>query len=176
MLDLLYKFRLPLLQTNIETTISTTAQSSIQIVKTMPEDIGIIIGCSIDVTGTSVNGNTLITAAESDVLYLQMKQGNADFLNYVRLSNLIYVLGAGNIFTNPYRYMPLNIPATIISLDKSAYANPTGLVSAAPPTKPKCISLNLWYITPIMVNYLVDKGAIMPTPYGNLPYTQNKVK
>ena len=164
MLDLLYKWRLPLLQETIETVVpNPTAQTQIQITQTMPTQIGLIIGLSVD-TGTVANsspsGRTLITATQADLFYLKMKQGQSDYLNAVRVSTLVYKLGAGNIITNPYNMMPLNIPATVVSLDKSVYLNPTNFTAAN-----TSILLNLWYITIDNVNYLVEKGALAPNPF-----------
>jgi hypothetical protein len=162
MLDLLYKWRLPLLQETIETVIpNPTAQAQIQITQTMPTQIGLIIGMSVE-TGAagqvSPANRTLLTPVQASQLYLQMKQGQSDFLSAVRLSNLIFKTEA--VFNNPYNFQPLNIPATVISLDKSVYLNPTNFTAAN-----TAIVLNFWYITIDNVNYLVEKGAIAANPF-----------
>lgn len=162
MLDLLYKWRLPLLQETIETVIpNPTAQAQIQITQTMPTQIGLILGLSVE-TGAagqvSPANRALLTPVQASLIYLQMKQGQSDFLNAVRLDNFIFKTEA--VFNNPYNFQPLNIPATMISLDKSVYLNPTAFTAAN-----TAIVLNLWYLTIDNVDYLVKKGAIAPFPF-----------
>lgn len=159
MYNLLYKHRLPVLHYPIYTTVVGT--QTINIAEKLNTSIGLIYGVSIDTQGVDPSNRALITDVDCNNLFLTLRQGSSNFLQDMRLNNFNFfnvgVLASVN--TNPYRFLPVNIPGTMsgesISLDQSFYSNPT-LIAAG------IIKLNFWYLTPANVKLLVKKGEIMP--------------
>jgi hypothetical protein len=97
-------------------------------------------------------------------MFLTLRQGSSDFILQMRLSYFNFINNNGGLPTtpnlsNPYRYLPVNIPGTMsgqtISLDQSFYQNPTLIVSGI-------IKLNFWYLTPSNVKTLQERGELLP--------------
>ncbi len=152
MKDILSRYCIPQLFTTIKTTIAATAQ--VVIGTRMPTQIGLIYGISLTVAGFDDGNAALITYANTQALYLTLKQGSTNVLESMRLDKLVYTnAGLSSILpATDNRYLPMIIPNTI-SLDQSFYSNPTAISSGE-------VMLDIWYLTNDMVNYLNQKGAI----------------
>ncbi len=159
MYSLLIRNRLPVLHYPIYTQIPVAPiTQKINITQVMPTQVGLIWGISVDVQGVTPLNQALITLADSQALYLTLRQGSSDFVLDLRLTNTVFTQDAAGVTAlNPYRFLSVNIPGNI-SLDQSFYSNPTSIATGA------FIKLNLWYCTWANLKYLESKGQIMPPP------------
>lgn len=152
--EIIARLGIPTLQTTIYTSITTEA--TIKLGAQLPENVGAIYGLAVDVGGKKKDSNATnnITWTESLNLFLTLKHGSTFFINGIRLDRLVYVQGNSNM-DNPLRYFPCLIPAPF-ALDESQYFNPTAIG-----TTPS-VGLNLFYITPMHVQYMVQQGLLAP--------------
>lgn len=152
MKNILEKYAIPQLFITIKTTCAATPQ--VQIGTTMPTQIGLIYGLSVTCAGTDDQGGTLITYAQTALLYLNLKRGSTNAIEALRLDKLVFANGNLNtVFpASSERYLPMILPNTL-SLDQSSYSNATSIASGV-------IMLDLWFLSNEMVDYLANKGAI----------------
>lgn len=148
---------IPYYRAAINTQISTENQLNIPLPKQLPTDIGRVFGLSTYCDGFSTDNSPLITSANAQNLYLNLKDGATDFFTPVRLDDLQF--NFAGVPDKGERYLPVNIPR--FDLSTSFFINPTGIVSAASPAKAKVITLNVWYININTYNRLVAKGEVL---------------
>lgn len=152
--DFLVKYNIPTYLTQIKTTLPSTAQSSVNIGKNMPTNVGLIYGIFIyaDSVVPDDASQNLISVSESESIYMSLKVGMTLYVENLRLDHLIYYNTAATAVNNTTRYMPVNIPYNI-ELDKSYYLNPSGTVD-------KTILLNLLYIDKVGLALLQKNGVL----------------
>jgi hypothetical protein len=137
------KYNIPTQFTNIIISFPISVQAKLVIPDKLQTNIGLIYGISIYTDTVTADNQTLITTTEAGLLYLVLKKGSADFIDSIRLDDLLFQFSG--VPTLPAeKYLNVHIPAPF-SLDQSFIANPTGIVAPAPPGT-KAIQLNLWYI------------------------------
>ena len=94
----------------------------------------------------------LISTANAQALYLNLKWGAADFIQNIRLDDMLFNF-AGATGLSPTRYLPVNVPKDF-NLDQSRYINPTMIPG------PLNISLNLWYISTLTYARMEKLGLV----------------
>ena len=143
MKDICRKYNIPTQFSTIVLSFPTSAQAKLIIPDKLQTNIGLIYGLSIYCDTVTSDNQTLITTTEAGLLYLILKKGSADFIDQIRLDDLLFQFSG--VPTLPAdKYLPVHVPAPF-SLDQSFIANPTGIVAPAAPGT-KAIQLNLWYI------------------------------
>lgn len=142
--EILFKLGIPTYMESVYTTL--TAKAVIRLPKQMPTQIGWIYGLSVYCDGVTPTGETLITTAQSEDLYMVLKAGQTDFIESYRVSQLNISAQNGN----DIQYCPVNIPAAI-SLDQSFWQNPLLITGAE-------IMLNIYYIDQKSFDVLVAGG------------------
>lgn len=152
--DFIVKYNIPTYLTQIQTTLESSAQASINIGKNMPKTVGLIYGIFIYADGTMPDdaSKPLISVTDSQELYMTLKVGMTDYIQNLRLDHLIYFNNGASAVNNTQRYMPVNIPYNV-ELDKSVYLNPSGIID-------KTILLNLLFIDMVGLKLLQSKGLI----------------
>lgn len=126
----LFKVGVPTYKTQIYIDLPAAASNSIELGNTVPENIGWIYGLAVNVGGKKPNDASLnlLTLAQSYELWLQLKYGSADFIDYYRLSNLVFN-NYGAARTQVENYLPVSIPMGT-DWKKSLIINNTSIVSA----------------------------------------------
>lgn len=155
-LETLFKLGVPTLKTAIYTPLPATAELQVEIAKQLPTQIGRIYGLSIYTDTVTPDQKNLITTTDSMSLYLTLKEGMANFLEDMRLDDMLYTF-TGVPSNRPVNYFPCNIPNSF-DLSTSFYSNPAGIVAGA---NNKTIALNLFYISIPTYNRLVKKNILM---------------
>jgi len=155
-LEMLMKLGVPTLTTTIYSPIPTTASQQIEIAKQLPTQIGRIYGMAIYCDSVTPDNKDLITTTDSQFLYLTLKEGMANFIEDLRLDDMVSVF-SGSPVSRPLPYLSVNIPNTF-DLSTSFYANPTGILAGA---NNKTIALKLWYISIETYNKLVKQGILL---------------
>lgn len=158
MQEILFKTGVPSYVTNIITPIPTTAQRAIPIAKNIPQQVGLIYGLATYTDTVDPNNVNLITFANAQELYLNLKDGPTEFFQTVRLDALIFPL-AGFPNQNPDTYMKVNIPGNF-DMSTSNYLNPGGITAEAAATN---IMLQLWFISTESYIWLMKKGYLDDT-------------
>ena len=128
--------------------IDITTKQTINFPKNLPEQIGWIYGINTWVDGKTVDNAALITEANAILLWLTLVAGQTQFINPIRVDDLIFDQANGC----DQRYMPINIPAQI-SLDQCFITNPTAIASGV-------FIFNMRYIDMKSYNYLVSEGLL----------------
>lgn len=149
------KLGIPTLTTTIYSPIPATADNTIKIAVQLPTQIGRIYGLATYADSVTPAGQDLITTTDAQNLYLTLKEGMANFLEDVRLDDLLTSF-SGTPVQRPYPYLPVNIPNTF-DLSTSLYANPTNILAGA---NNKTIALKLWYISIDTYDRLVRTGIL----------------
>jgi hypothetical protein len=152
MKQLLARYGIPQLYAYIATTLTGSAQQALGTV--LPDQIGYIYGLGVTPAGTGPGAQTLITYAQTALLYLQLMKGSTMQLNGIRLDKLVYANAnlSSILPASDARWLDVMIPGNI-SLDTSVYLNPTAIASGT-------IILDLYYLDNDMVAYLQGKGEI----------------
>jgi len=99
--------------------VDLTSTAEIKISDTLPTQMGWIYGLNTYADGTDTDGTTLISTANCLNLWWKIVQGDVNFIQKLRFSDLLY-----NVTNQGFRYYEVNIPGTI-SLDQSLILNPT---------------------------------------------------
>lgn len=133
----LFRLGVTTMVTDIVTVIPATSNTKFDIGKVLQENIGFIYGLSIYADGVDEQGNTLISTAQAQSIYITFKNGATEFIETIRLDDLLNVF-AGTPVVRPQKFTQVNIP--VFDLSKSFYQNPLGLGSGL------TIKLKLWYI------------------------------
>lgn len=153
--DFLLRLGIPTYTTTIYSPLpinASTAQT-FDIAKQLPTQIGRIFGMSVYTEGVTPDNKDNITTADAENLYLTFKDGATDFIEDLRLSDLVTNL------TNSQRqlpYVPVNIPGGF-DLSTSFYRNPTAITAGA---NNKTVALKLWFISVPTYNTMLKKGIV----------------
>lgn len=149
----LFKLGIPTYCYSVETDI--TANNSIKIGETLPQDLGWIYGLSTNATGVTARDQTklLPSFAQLSNLYLNLKYGQSIFVNGLRLCDLLFLDPASGIPINSSRYLEVNVPLNT-DLKLSFIDNPTLITGVT------CV-LNLYYIDKISYSTLVKQGLVL---------------
>lgn len=157
MMDTLFQWGITSYVLGIETSISTANQRNIPIAKQIEQPVGLIFGFSIQTDTVTPANDPLITTANAENLYLNLKDGNAEFFMPVRLDQMIFNF-SGFPNTNEDRFMRVNIKGNF-DLSTSYYSNPTGIVSVE--DEITTILLQMWYISTESYLFLIEKGVVV---------------
>lgn len=157
LLDILFEHGIDTYRQPIYTDIPTSASKEIAIATQLSKPLGLLYGLSIYADGITPTNDTLITQPEAESIFLNLKDGQNDFIYPIRLDELLFV-NSGFPSTNSQRYLPVNINANF-DLSTSFYANPGGIISNVD-SGTKKIMLNLWYISTDSYVYLMNKGVV----------------
>jgi hypothetical protein len=156
-MDLLFRLGVPTYVFTVEADI--LAVPKIPIGEKMPVDLGWVYGVSVNIAGhTATTGRVLPTSGQIGDLYLNLKYGQAIYVDQLRLSELVYTLpialaaGAPQ-FQNAHRYMPLNIPMNT-DLKLSWIQNPTLLADIT-------VAINFYYIDTVAYQNLLNAGHLL---------------
>jgi hypothetical protein len=158
MQSLLFKLGIPTYMYTVETAI--TGEISTNIGETLPQDLGWIYGLSTNVNGVTARDKTKIypTALEASNLFLNLKYGQAIFVNGLRLSDLIFLDPLALAQPgNSERYLQVNIPLNT-DLKLSYIQNPTQIGT---PAAPVTTALNLFYIDIKSYTTLVKQKMVL---------------
>ena len=155
-IDMLMRLGIPTLTTTIYSPLSVAPEQSIKIAQQLPTQIGRIYGMAIYADGVTPDNKALITTSEAALIYLTLKEGMANFLEDLRLDDMLTVFSGAPV-TRPVPYLPVNVPNTF-DLSTSQYSNPTGIVAGA---NNKTIALKLWYISIETYNRLLADGTLL---------------
>ena len=161
--DIIIKYGIPSYFESIQTDIPTGAgQLNIPIAAILPTQIGRIYGIStyVQMTGATktADNKTLITVAQAGLLFLNLKWGATNFIQNLRMSELISEPAGLNAVATPIsndngvNYLPVNIPWDF-SLDQSSYINPSLINSGT-------ICLNLWYISKQTYETMIKENIV----------------
>lgn len=153
MIDFLFKQGIPSYRTTVFTPVPASVSSSFSIASQLPKQIGIIFGLEIYTDTVTPDNNPLITFANAQSLYINLKIGMTDFYESVRLDELVMLFPVTNTSRN-YPYLPANIPSAV-DLSQSKYINPTGIITGT-------IALTLWYVDLDTSRMLMKSGVINP--------------
>jgi len=133
---LLFKLGIGTWVEDITTLLPAVASPTVQIGNTLPTNVGFIYGLSTYADSVDPDGNTLITSAQAMTIYLVLKDGPTEFIQYIRMDDLLNIV-AGSPLVRNQKFTSVNIPA--FDLSKSYYKNPSSVLNAT-------IRLKLWYI------------------------------
>jgi len=138
--------------TDMVTIMPNPASPKFQIGKNLPTDVGFIYGLTTYADGTDPDGNTLISTAQAQNIYITLQDGATQFFEQIRMSDLLNEF-AGSPIVRGEKFLPVAIPA--FDLSKSYYQNPNSYVTAT-------IRLKLWYIQMNDWNRVKDHFSINP--------------
>jgi hypothetical protein len=143
----------PTYKTQIFVDLPASAENSIELGNTVPENIGWIYGLSINVGGTKPMdaSKNLISLANSYDLWLILKYGSSDFIDQFRLSNMVYNTYA-TARSQVQNYMPVSIPMGT-DWKKSTIQNMTSITSVT-------IMLDIYFIDIPTYKNLTASGVI----------------
>lgn len=147
--EFLFKLGIPTYIESVFTSVPDTAEQQFNLPKQMPTQIGWIYGLSIYVGTVTPTNTALITMTDATNLFLVLKSGQSNFIESLRLDDMIFNQATGV----RSRYLEISVPNDI-SLDASFYQNPTGIIG------PKQIMLNIHYISNVGRQTLVENGII----------------
>jgi hypothetical protein len=111
----------------------------------LPTDIGLIYGFSLDTDAPDAATNPQITTTDASNLYLTVAMGAQLFLQQIRLDKMLQVF-AGVPVIQPRPYMPVFLKFTSFNLNDSFYNNPTAIGAPSSPVIPE-INLMLWVLS-----------------------------
>jgi len=153
MQELLLKLGIPTYVYSVNTVLQGVDQEMIG--DTMEVTVGHIYGMSVDIQGNSVisSGTPNITTSQAFLLYINIKFGQAIYMNNLRLNHLVYDdPSAVPKYNNPKKYFECNVPYGT-DLKKSYYQNPTHINGAN-------VALNLFYIDTVAYKNLLDSNMV----------------
>lgn len=118
-------------------------------------DVGLIYGFNLYADTVAPDGAILITTTDATNLYLSVAKGADTTVFPLRLDDLLNNI-AGSPLIRANKYLPLIVPYTQFSLDKSFISNPTliGLGLTPGPT----VFLNFYYLNMDDYQELINRG------------------
>lgn len=153
----LMKLGIPTYIYSVETQLSGNSVEKIG--DTMEVTVGWVYGLSINIEGTTAGNQTqaCITSADALKLWINLKYGQAIYLNSLRLNHLCFddlSVPALPRFNSEQKYLPVNIPMGT-DLKQSFYQNPSLLNNT------KFVVLNLFYIDAAAYKELVAQKLFL---------------
>ena len=137
-------------------------------------DIGVIYGLSSYTDGVAFDGSTLITTAQAETLFLNIKKGKIFTVQNLKLSDLQNEF-AGSPLIRTDKYTPMIIYREDFDLSSSQIINPTLI-----PNGSAVIILNFWYIDVEDLQMLEAHGLIFndkhPKSTSIYPYHKEAIK
>lgn len=155
---MLFSLGVPTYTYDLATAIPVTASNKIQISKEMPKVTGWIYGLTVEGDGVDQDGNPLPTTTNYTNMYMLLKDGTSEFVQYLRLSDALNVF-AGSPVIRPVGYLPVSFPGNF-DISNSFYLNPTLIASAPAPAQPITIHMKWRYVTIASMAILKAHGFI----------------